>query len=128
MTIEVVLDSSAVLAYLQNEPGGETALTALTSAVMSSVNYAEVITKLIEWGATADEAETTAEVLALDLVAADATRCIQAGRLHERTKGRGVSIGDRFCLALAEETGLPVLTADKRWAELEIGVEVRLIR
>jgi ribonuclease VapC len=128
MTTEVVLDSSAVLAYLQNEPGGETALAAFTGAVMSSVNYAEVITKLIEWGATADEAETTAEVLALDLVVADAIRCVQAGRLHARTKRRGVSIGDRFCLALAEETGLPVLTADRGWTSLDLGVEVRLIR
>jgi ribonuclease VapC len=128
VVIEVVLDSSAILAEVHAEPGAETVRAALPNACMSSVNYAETITKLIEEGMPFRQAEDLVERLAIEVIDADKHRGMLAGAMHEETRRTGVSLGDRFCLQLARELGLPVLTTDRRWATLDIGVEVTLIR
>jgi ribonuclease VapC len=125
---EFVLDSSAVLADLRGEPGAEVVRAASPTSYLSAVNYAEIITKLIEAGTPPDEAGAIAEQLGYTVVVADQARAASAGKLHARTRRTGVSIGDRFCLALAEELSLPALTGDRRWRTLKLGVEVTLIR
>jgi ribonuclease VapC len=125
---DVVLDSSAILADVHGEAGAEETRAAIAGACISAVNYAEVITKLIELGASATEAKFTAETLAYKVVEVDQARAASAGMMHERTRRTGVSLGDRFCLALGEELRLPVLTADRRWKDLGLDVEIRLIR
>lgn len=125
---EVVLDSSAVLALLQSEPGGEVVAPTLADALISAINYAEVVAKLIENGAAFAAAEFQAGQLPHQVLEATRDRALRSASIHACTRGRGISMGDRFCLALAEEFALPVLTSDRRWAELDIGVEVRLIR
>jgi len=125
---DVILDSSAVLAHLRNEPGGEMVQSAFAASAVSAVNFAEIITKLIEWNARPEEAENLVGFLGYAVLPADRLRALAAGLLHARTRGTGVSLGDRFCLALAQELGLPVLTADRRWKGLDIGVEINLIR
>jgi PIN domain nuclease of toxin-antitoxin system len=125
---DMVVDSSAVLAELKGEPGGETVRALTGVAHLSAVNYCEVITKLIEAGIPADEAAALAEALGYAVAPADQQRAAMAGKLHAKTRGTGVSLGDRFCLALAQELALPVLTSDRRWATLDIGVEIILIR
>jgi PIN domain nuclease of toxin-antitoxin system len=126
--IEVVLDASAVLADLQNEPGGEAMRIAAPRAVVSAVNFAEVITKLIERGMPGKDAQRLAETAAYQVIAADQARSTLAALMHEKTRRTGVSLGDRFCLALAQETGLPAVTADRRWKTLDLGIEISLIR
>ena len=101
---------------------------ALPQACMSAVNYAEVVTKLIEDGVPFSEAEYLVARLAVEVVEADKQRSTLAGKLHERTRRTGVSLGDRYCLQLAMELGVPVLTTDRRWASLDLGVAVELIR
>jgi ribonuclease VapC len=125
---EYVLDSSAILASLHGEPGGEVARAAMPGSLVSAVNYAEVITKLIEKGANPSEAEGIAGRLPCVLVEIDRDRAARAGLLHAATRRTGVSLGDRFCLALGQELGLPVLTGDRRWKTLGLDVEVTLIR
>ncbi|QUD87416.1 type II toxin-antitoxin system VapC family toxin [Phenylobacterium montanum] len=125
---EAVLDTSAVLAFLRGESGGELVGPILGDCAISSVNLAEVITKLIDRGSTAEQARQTTETLSMNVVAATLETAALAGMLHARTRGRGVSLGDRFCLALAMETGLPVYTADRAWAELGLDLDIRLIR
>ncbi len=125
---EYVLDSSAILADLHGEPGGEVARHAMQSSVVSAVNYAEVITKLIEKGASPVEAEAVAGQLTCAVVAIDQGRATRAGLLHASTRRTGVSLADRFCLALGQELGLPVLTADRLWKTLDLDVAVTLIR
>src|SRR5579871_5585175 len=110
---EWVIDASAVLADLKGEPGGEVARGAIAASHMSAVNYAEVITKLIENGADPSQADEIASQLECVVADADKARAARAGLMHARTRGRGVSLADRFCLALAEELALPVLTADR---------------
>jgi ribonuclease VapC len=125
---DAVLDASAVLADLRDEPGAEVVRATLQGSVISSVNLAEVITKLIEYGASGAEAQALAEAGVYRVVDVDGHRAALAGALHEKTRRTGVSLGDRFCLALALETGAPAITADRRWATLDLGVEIVLIR
>ncbi len=125
---DAVLDSSAVIAFLRGEPGAEAVAGILFGALVSSVNLAEVVTKLIERGATPEVASETVSGLPIEIAPASKAAGLVAGLLHAKTRGRGVSLGDRFCLALAQETGLPVFTADRAWAGLGLPLDIRLIR
>ncbi len=123
-----VADASAILAMLDSEPGHERVAAELPSTVMSTVNLAEVVTSLINKGIPAADARRTAESLEVETVPLDKELALDAGALRETTRSHGLSLGDRACLALASREGLPVLTADRAWESLDIGVEVRLIR
>jgi PIN domain nuclease of toxin-antitoxin system len=125
---EFVLDASAILADLHGEPGGERVRACIRGSVLSAVNLAEVITKLIDRGMTAEEAAFLSDQLNCEVLDADRGRAGRVGALHAKTSRIGVSLGDRFCLALAEELGVPTLTADRRWKELDLGIQVQLIR
>jgi PIN domain nuclease of toxin-antitoxin system len=125
--IETVLDSSALLAILFGEPGGDTVLAAVPTSAMSAANLAEVVSKLIARGADEDSAVRTAQESEMEVVAVDQRQAEIAGLLHARSRRLGISMGDAFCLALAETLGLPILTTDGRLAEAAT-VEVRLIR
>lgn len=124
----VVLDSSALIAHLLGEPGGDEAADAFGDAVISAVNFAEVISKLVGLGMPSSEAVSQLQWLDVDIVPADAEDAALAGELRATTKRAGLSLGDRFCLALAVGRGLPVLTADQAWAGLDLGVEIQLMR
>ena len=123
-----VLDSSALLAFILTEPGAEVVGEVIGDALMSSVNFAEVVTKLITRSGSLDSARMALGVAEPDVV--DFTRPLaeQAGGLVARTRSKGLSLGDRACLALAQREGVPAFTADRAWASLDIGVEIRLIR
>jgi PIN domain nuclease of toxin-antitoxin system len=123
-----VLDSSAILAELFREPGAERVKTARPRAAISAVNYSEVIAKLIEEGLSPRDAEDAAEQLRCTVFEADKDRSVLAALLHQSTRRKGISLGDRYCLQLAMELGVPVLTTDRRWRELGLDVEVELIR
>lgn len=125
---EFVLDASAILADLHGEPGGEFVRSNLSEGRVSAVNLAEVVTKLVDTGLSPEETETVVGKLSCVVEPADAARALAAGLLRGRTRKHGLSLGDRFCLALAAELGLPALTADQRWGELELGIPVELIR
>jgi len=123
-----VLDSSALLAYLNGETGADIVAGVIGDALVSAVNLAETVTKLVERGGSLDRARAVLGVIDLDVV--DFTRSLaeQAGGLVALTRSRGLSLGDRACLALAAREGLPAFTADRAWISLTINVEVRLIR
>ena len=124
----VVLDSSALLAFIQGEPGGEVVARVVGDARMSSVNHAEVVTKLVERTGSLDIARVALGIANVDVVDFDRSQAEQAGLLVKQTRSRGLSLGDRACLALAAREAAPVLTADRIWATLKLDVEVRLIR
>ncbi|HEY8574360.1 type II toxin-antitoxin system VapC family toxin [Phenylobacterium sp.] len=125
---DVVLDASAVLARLLSEPGEEVVSSAVEGARVSAVNLAEVIARLIDRGVPVEAAVATTAELGIDVIPFDETAALRAGTLRASTRSLGLSLGDRACLALAEMVGLPVLTADRAWAELDLDVEVVLIR
>jgi PIN domain nuclease of toxin-antitoxin system len=125
---EVVLDASALLALLNDEPGSDRVERALPGAVMSAVNLSEVASKLADVKIPGPEIETTLMGFGLEIVPFDAPQALAAGLLRDQTRALGLSLGDRACLALGISRSLPVLTTDRSWTELELGVEVQAIR
>jgi ribonuclease VapC len=125
-----VLDASAVAALLRDEPGADSVLPAIhQGSALLTLNASEAMTVLIRDGATAEEAAGI--VLALPVSHVPMTTEIAAGAaaLWPKVRGsNGIGIGDRACLALARLRGLPVLTADRAWAGLDLGAEIRVIR
>ena len=128
MNAGVVLDTSAVLALLQGEPGAEAVAGVMANARLGAANLTEAITRMIDRGLTADAAWAAIEGLALDIDPVDADLAIRASALRGPTSSRGLSLGDRLCLALAQRLAVPVYTADLAWAGLDIGIEIQLIR
>jgi ribonuclease VapC len=125
---DVVLDASAVLALVHGEAGAERVKAALPSAVLGSVNLAEVVTKLVERHMPPDEIAELLQDFDLELHPFDETLAFETGVLRASTRGRGLSLGDRACLALARRFGASVLTADRAWHGLDLGVPVELLR
>ena len=127
---EVVLDASALLALLRDEPGAAKVADAIADARMSSVNYAEVVSHFIHAGMPADHFDARRRPLPMAIVEANQALATIAGRLHAVTAEAGLSLGDRFCLALARRDGLPALTADRQWRTVAdaAGVTVSVIR
>jgi PIN domain nuclease of toxin-antitoxin system len=123
-----VLDASALLAYVNGETGAEVVAAVIGDALVSAVNLAEVVTKLVERGGSLEQARAALRFIELDVV--DFTRPLaeQAGGLVALTRSKGLSLGDRACLALAAREGLPAITADRAWSSLSVGVEVSFIR
>ena len=132
MSKPVVLDASAVLAMLNEEPGAERVQAALAHAVIGAVNLAEVVTKLRGDGLSEAEADEVVGLFQFDTRPLTAKQAIASGHLRPATRELGLSLGDRACLALAAELGATALTADRDWAKLgseDIGpIAVELIR
>ncbi len=127
----IVLDTSAVLAQLWSEPGGDVVNRNIDNAIVSAVNLAEVFTKLIERGPI-EAAETQMAILQnespIEIIPFDEAQSIICGRLRTKSRSLGLSLGDRACLALAITEAANVLTADRVWADLGLGVKIDLIR
>ena len=123
-----VLDASVVLAVLFEEPIGSLEFGDLLDGQLSSINYSEVLARCMDRGMDADLAERQIARLNIATVPFDAGNARQAAQLRAATRHLGLSLGDRACLALALETGFPVLTADRQWQGLDVGVDIRLIR
>lgn len=125
----VALDASALLALLRGEPGAGQVALALPEAVISAVNLSEVAAKLSDYGIPAQDIAATFGQLDLDVRPFDAAQAYIAGGLRQPTRGKGLSLGDRACLALAAQLRVAAMTADRAWAGLSLdGIEVRLIR
>ena len=131
MTATSVLDASALLAWLLDEPGGDVVLAAIEAgACMSWVNAAEVGTRYALAGADVAAIRHLLGGLPFELIEFDAELAERTAALAPLARPFGLSLGDRVCLALAQRLGLPAITADRVWraAAAEIGVTVRLIR
>lgn len=126
--MSVVIDASALLAWLQHEPGAEQVQAAIDGGLMSAVNWAEVIQKARQHQVDVEGLLFDVQALGLEIVAFDAEQADRSGRLWSATRPQGLSLGDRSCLALALMRSLPVLTTDRAWEALDIGVPIRLLR
>ena len=130
-----VLDASAVLAYLQQESGQDRVEAALDASPcwLTTVNLCEVLGKLLEKGMPPREARSALDDLGLVVVNFDAELAAQAALLRVRTRAIGASLGDRACLALAEQAAgsqfVPsVYTAEQSWTKLKWPFKVVVIR
>jgi len=125
----IVLDASALLAFLWEEAGAKEVVQGLEPrAVMSSINLTEALTKVTDRGTPLDEILPVVNALNCDIVEFDRDLAIAATCMRGTTRSFGLSLGDRACLAVAAVRALPVLTTDCAWTRLDLGVEVRLIR
>jgi ribonuclease VapC len=107
---------------------GRNARSHLSGAVISAVNLAEVESTLADCGLSDAEIRGAVDPLALDVLPFDGEMARRAGLLQPATGRVGLSLGDRACLASALVTGLQVLTADRKWASLDVGVSIKAIR
>ena len=124
-----LLDASALLAYLQREPGFEAVREALREgAAISAVNLAEVAGKLKARGKDPERIVRRLLAMGLEVLPFTLEEALEAGALDPLTRPLGLSLGDRACLAAGKVRGLAVLTADRTWAGGVPGVDGVVVR
>lgn len=124
----VVLDSSALLALLWSEPGGEAVEALLPDALMSAVNMAEVCAKFADRRVAGGEVSALLVDLPLNVVAFDQEQARRTGELRDATRALGLSLGDRACLVLAMAEKADAVTADRSWSGLDLDLNIVAIR
>ena len=128
MTTEFVMDASAILALVYGESGRDRVAAALPNSRICSVNLAEIVSSMTDEEIPLYDIERRIGRLLSKVVDLDRDLAMKAGFLREATRHKGLSLGDRACLALAMRERLPVMTADRAWCDLDLPVEVVLIR
>ena len=125
---DVVLDASALLALLNAEKGAGLVQNLLPGAVISTVNLAEVVTRLTAVGMPENEIRDSLALLGLESLPFDEEQAFQAGLIYSHVQPYGLSLGDRACLALARSLGATAVTADHIWKDVHLGVGIQIIR
>lgn len=123
-----VLDASAVLAFLLGEKGADAALAAMPGSLISTVNIVEVFSRMVDYGSPDEDARQSIKELGLETVDFDEDLAMRTGALRRQTVSLGLSVGDRACLATAIRQGATVVTADRAWLKLKLGITVECIR
>jgi PIN domain nuclease of toxin-antitoxin system len=121
----IVIDASAMLAFLHGETGHEKVAPALTQGVMSVVNLAEVLQRFVRGGMPIEGVAARLSDVGLMIDRPDEDDATLVARLSAI---KDFSMGDRFCIAAGARLSMPVLTADRAWAALDLPVRVELIR
>jgi len=125
----IVLDASALLAVLNREPGADKLTPELLShSASSTVNLAEVHSKLVGRGLTPEDAWEATLSPVREAVAFTEEHARTAGSLVSVSRALGLSLGDRACLALGLALKVPVYTADRSWKNLKLGLRIHVIR
>ena len=128
MASGAVLDSSAILAVIFNERGSSVVLPFLTGGLLSTVNLTEVLSRLLHRGAGADFSWRRLVDFGCEICLFDSHQARLAAELIVQTRPHGLSLGDRACLALAIQRKATVYTTDAAWKNLDLGIEVLVIR
>ena len=126
--MSVVFDSSALLAIIFEEQGAEVAARHVSGGIVSAVNASEVIARLVDYGTSGESARNELLNFGLEIRPFDTALAVAAGQLRAATREKGLSLGDRACVALAMREAAGIVTADRAWAGLGLDVEVELIR
>jgi PIN domain nuclease of toxin-antitoxin system len=128
--MRAVLDASALLAVLLDEPGASSVTAVLDDAAISTVNLAEVVGQYARRGIPESGIRTMLGLFSVEIVPFDRELAFSVGSLVPKTRPAGLSLGDRACLALAAQLGARALTADRSWSRIAraVGVEVETIR
>jgi len=125
---DYVLDASALLTLLNEEEGNTRVEAILGAAVVSAVNASETLGKLIDAGVPERDARASLELLNLQVIPFDAEMAYTAAGLRPQTRRFGLSLGDRCCLALGIVRQSTVVTTERAWSKLKIGVSVEVVR
>lgn len=126
----VVLDASALLAYLHDEPGADVVEAVLAESFISTVNWSEVVQKSLSFGVNAEGLREEIELLGIRVEPFTVEDAECAARLWSTSRYLGLSLGDRACLAFAIRRQAPVLTADRAWLNLPatLNLDIRALR
>ncbi len=124
---EIVFDTSAYLTLIKGEEGAEIVKSYLPSAMISTVNYAQLLTILQNIGMPISEAEKITEGLIRNIIPFDKKQALLASQLNEKIRDLDLSLEERACISLALEKQCPVLTANKTWGEIELDIEVKIL-
>lgn len=124
-----VMDSSAILAILRGEPGCDYVQELLQSeeCAISSVNMAEVGSKLIDYGLPPEEFPRIARQLQIDIIDFSADQCIQSAQIRKITRSAGLSLGDRACVALTQLMKGCVVTSDRAWLDIAELTQIKVL-
>nr|VFJ55913.1 MAG: PIN domain nuclease, a component of toxin-antitoxin system (PIN domain) [Candidatus Kentron sp. FW] len=122
-----ILDASALLAFLHGESGARVVEEALDGALISAVNWAEVVQKSLERQADISWMREGFSKVGVVFEPFTPVQAEIAAHLWSRARHHGLSLADRACIALAMDRQLPILTADRVWGELALPVEIRLV-
>jgi ribonuclease VapC len=125
---DAVLDASALIALLWDEPGAAAVERLLGRAVVSAVNWAEVLQRYRAHGIDTAGKRESVEALGIEIRGFADADADTVAELWQPTRRAGLSLADRACLALARRLDLPAHTADRDWRKVDVGVEVVLIR
>ncbi len=123
-----LLDSSAVLAVLFREQGFNEVASCLNQAFISSVNYCEVISKVVSKNASPEESKFQIESIIENIIPFEKDLALKAGTLTSFTKQFGLSLGDRACIATALHYGYEIITSDRVWQQLSLPVKINVFR
>lgn len=125
-----VLDASAIIALLKGERGASKVASVIADAAVGVFNQAEVVSHFVHLGAPLEEVRAMLGALPYVVVSADDALGWEAGTLRAVTSAVGLSLGDRFCLALAKRLNAPAYTADRAWKDVAtaVGAKVVVIR
>jgi PIN domain nuclease of toxin-antitoxin system len=124
----LILDASALLAFLHSEPGAEQVRMALDTAQVSTVNWAEVLQKSLRYQVDITDLQEEFTEVGVTFEPFTPNQAALTAHLWDKTHKFGLSLADRSCLALAIDKGAAVLTADRVWAKLDLGIEIQLLR
>ena len=124
----MVLDASALLAFLHDEPGGEKVSPALDGARVSAVNWSEVLQKSLQRDVDVAGMRQEFTEVGVNFEPFTPQQAETVAWLWSHTRNHGLSLADRACLALAMDKGLPVITADRAWGRLNLDIEIRVLR
>lgn len=126
--MSVVVDASAVLALLFDERGGDEAAAVMQGAHLSAVNLIEVFEKGAAYTKREIRVAEELDRLEVKVTPLDAVQAERAAALNPLVAGKDISLADRACMALGETLGLPIYTADRAWAALDLNLDIRMIR
>jgi len=124
----IILDASALLAYLHRETGWEMVQAVIAEACVSAINWSEIAQKITQKGMDVDTVRDLLYELGLTIEPFSVKQAEIAAELWEQSRRYGLSLADRACLAFAMQRATTVMTADKVWAELALDIEIQLIR
>ena len=123
-----VLDASALLAVMNAEPGADAVRASLVGAIISAVNYSEVMKKTLERSVAVEQLHALVTSASLNIIPFELSLAAISAELFLATKEYGLSFADRACLALGLQRRATVLTADAKWKLVKVSVKVKLIR
>jgi ribonuclease VapC len=125
--VSVVLDASALLAMLQGEKGAAKVAAVIAGARVCAINYSEVVGHFVRLGMPVSNIDAMLDPLPIEIVPADKELGKTAGELRAVTMENGLSLGDRYCLALARRDGLSAWSADKAWKTIADAAQVKVV-